>query len=99
MSKSKHHELSPEEQHVLEHGHLSLLTSPEDLARCDEAIIEHHYLHNVTLVGEHLRYAFIWAKRPGGNAMPTISTRRTTPCIPRLKRPNRFFLRVAETLC
>ena len=63
MSKSKHRKLSPEEQHVLEHGHLRLLTSPEDIARCDEAIIEHHYLHNVTLVGEHLRYAFIYKEQ------------------------------------
>ena len=60
MSKTKRRDLSPEEQHILEHGHLRLLTSPEDIAQCDEAIIKHHYLHNVTLVGEHLRYAFIY---------------------------------------
>jgi hypothetical protein len=63
MSKSKRRELSPEEQHVLEHGHIRLLTSPEDMARCDQAVIEHHYLHNVSLVGEHLRYAFIYKGR------------------------------------
>ena len=63
MSKSKRRELSPEEQRVLEHGHVRLLTSPEDVARCDEAIVEHHYLHNVSLVGEHLRYAFIYKGR------------------------------------
>jgi len=28
------------------------------VARCDQLIVQHHYLHNVTLVGEHLRYAF-----------------------------------------
>jgi hypothetical protein len=60
MSKTKRRDLSPEEQHILEHGHLRLLTSSEDIAQCDEAIIKHHYLHNVTLVGEHLRYAFIY---------------------------------------
>lgn len=60
MIKSTRRELSPAEQHVLEHGHLRLLTSAKDIARCDQAIIEHHYLHNVTLVGEHLRYAFIY---------------------------------------
>lgn len=60
MSKHKRREISDDEQHVLEHGHLRLLTSPEDIARCDEAIIQHHYLHNVTLVGEHLRYAFVY---------------------------------------
>jgi hypothetical protein len=63
MSKSKRRELSAEEQHVLDHGHIRLLTSPEDMARCDHAIVEHHYLHNVSLVGEHLRYAFIYQGR------------------------------------
>jgi hypothetical protein len=63
MSKSKRRELSPEEQHVLEHGHIQLLTSPKDIARCDQVIIEHHYLHSVSLVGEHLRYAFIYKGR------------------------------------
>jgi hypothetical protein len=58
MSKSKRRKLTPEEQHVLDHGHLRLLSSPEDVARCDEAIIEHHYLRNASLVGEHLRYAY-----------------------------------------
>jgi hypothetical protein len=59
MSKNKRRELSSEEQQVLEDGHLRLLTTPRDIERCDQAIIQHHYLHNVTLVGEHLRYAFI----------------------------------------
>jgi Domain of unknown function (DUF4338)/DDE_Tnp_1-associated/Transposase DDE domain len=63
MSKSKRRELSPDEQHILEHGHVRLLSSPEDIGRCDQAIIEHHYLHNVSLVGEHLRYAFIYKGR------------------------------------
>ena len=63
MGKSKRRELSAEEQHVLDHGHIRLLTTPEDMARCDRAIIEHHYLHNVSLVGEHLRYAFIYKGR------------------------------------
>lgn len=56
MCKKKRRDLSPDEQHTLEHCHLRLLTSPDDIARCDRAIIDHHYLHNVTLVGEHLRY-------------------------------------------
>jgi predicted transposase YbfD/YdcC len=63
MCKNKLRDLSTDEQHILEHGHIRLLTSPEDIARCDQAIIEHHYLHNVTLVGEHLRYAFIYKGR------------------------------------
>ena len=60
MCKAKRRDLSADEQHILENGHLRLLTSPEDIARCDQAIVKHHYLHNVTLVGEHLRYAFIY---------------------------------------
>jgi hypothetical protein len=60
MSKTKRPELSADEQHVLDHGHLRLLTSKEDAARCDRSIIQHHYLHNASLVGEHLRYAFIY---------------------------------------
>lgn len=63
MSKSKRRELSPEEQQVLDHGHIRLLTTPQDLDRCDRAIIEHHYLHSASLVGEHLRYAFIYQGR------------------------------------
>lgn len=60
MSKHKRRELSADEQHVLEHGHLRLLTSAPDITRCDEAIVQHHYLKNVALVGEHLRYAFVY---------------------------------------
>jgi hypothetical protein len=63
MSKSKRRELSADEQHVLDHGHLRLLTTKEDIARCDQAILQHHYLHDVTLVGEHLRYAFVYKGR------------------------------------
>ena len=60
MCKRKRRDISADEQHILEHGHLRALTSAEDIARCDQAIVEHHYLHDVTLVGEHLRYAFIY---------------------------------------
>ena len=38
---------------------MRLLSSAPDVAKCDQAIIAHHYLQSVTLVGEHLRYAFI----------------------------------------
>jgi hypothetical protein len=62
MSKSKS-ELGPDEGHVLEHGHLELLTSREEIARGDQFVVEHHYLHHVTLVGEHLRYAFVYKGR------------------------------------
>ena len=63
MSKNKRRELSAEEQHVLEHGHIRLLSSASEIAQCDQAIVEHHYLHNVNLVGEHLRYAFVYKGR------------------------------------
>jgi hypothetical protein len=63
MSKRKARHVAPDEQHVLEHGYLLLLTSPKDIAQCDEAIRQHHYLHGVTLVGEHLRYAFVYRGR------------------------------------
>src|SRR6266498_996218 len=63
MSKSKRRELSPDEQHILEQGHIRLLSSAEDIGRCDQAIVEHHYLHSMSLVGEHLRYAFIYKGR------------------------------------
>ena len=60
MSKKKHGAISPEEQHILENCQLRLLSSAEDVSRCDEAIVEHHYLHQVALVGEHLRYGLIY---------------------------------------
>lgn len=60
MSKTQRRDLAADEQHVLEHGHLRWLTSTAELARCDELIVQHHYLHDVTLVGEHLRYAFVY---------------------------------------
>jgi len=60
MGKHKRRELSADEQHILEHGRLQLLTRAEQISRCDQAIIEHHYLHDVTLVGEHLRYGFVY---------------------------------------
>ncbi|MBM3835322.1 MAG: formamidopyrimidine-DNA glycosylase, partial [Verrucomicrobia bacterium] len=52
MSKPKCRDISAEAQHVLDHGHIRLLTSPEDIQRCDALIVEHHYLHAVTLAGE-----------------------------------------------
>jgi hypothetical protein len=63
MSKKQRRDLTAEEQHVLEHGHLQLLTSRQDITCCDQIIIQHHYLHDVTLVGEHLRYAFVYKGR------------------------------------
>ena len=63
MSKSKRPDLPADQEHILEHGHLRLLISKEDIARCDQAILEDHYLHSVGMVGEHLRYAFVYKGR------------------------------------
>jgi len=52
--------LTHEEQDVLEHCQLELLESAEQIQRCDELIVEHHYLHHANLVGEHLRYAVVY---------------------------------------
>jgi len=56
MAKSKRPRLSANEQEILDHLQVRLLTSPQDRARCDQCIVEHHYLKDATLVGEHLRY-------------------------------------------
>lgn len=63
MAKSKRRQLSVDEQHVLEHAQVRLLSSRKDTARCDELIVEHHYLHDATLVGEQLRYAITYQGR------------------------------------
>jgi hypothetical protein len=60
MSRAKRRDLSAEEQRVLDHLQVRLLSDSEDISRCDELILEHHYLHDATLVGEHLRYAAIY---------------------------------------
>jgi hypothetical protein len=56
MAKSKRRILSANEQHVLDHLQVRLVSSPKDQARCDEFIVEHHYLKDATLIGEQLRY-------------------------------------------
>ena len=56
MAKSKRPKLSANEQDVLDHLQVRLVTSPKDKAWCDKLIVEHHYLKDATLVGEQLRY-------------------------------------------
>jgi hypothetical protein len=63
MSKAKRPDVSVDEQQILEHSRLQLLQGAADIQRCDRAILEHHYLHNVTLVGEHLRYGLLYKGR------------------------------------
>ncbi|MGH7957689.1 MAG: Druantia anti-phage system protein DruA, partial [Opitutaceae bacterium] len=55
-AKAKFRRPGASEQLVLEHLQVRLLTEPDELARCNALIVEHHYLHNATLVGEHARY-------------------------------------------
>jgi Domain of unknown function (DUF4338) len=54
-NKSRHRHPSPDEQHVLEHLTVRPV-QPGEVARCDQLIVEHHYLKSAELVGEHLRY-------------------------------------------
>jgi hypothetical protein len=63
MSRAKRKEVTPNEQQILDHGRVLLLKRPADCARCDELIVEHHYLKDATLVGQHLRYAFVYKGR------------------------------------
>lgn len=58
MSKLKFrfHRPCPTEQHVLEHMSVRLVTDCGEQDRFDPLLVEHHYLHSATLVGEHLRY-------------------------------------------
>jgi hypothetical protein len=56
MGKSKRPKLSANEQDILDHLQVRLVTSAKDKARCDKLIVEHHYLQDATLVGEQLRY-------------------------------------------
>lgn len=62
MSKSKLRFRRPtaEEQVVLLGMTVKLLDRPQDLQKCNQILIEHHYLKSAKLVGEQLRYAVIW---------------------------------------
>jgi predicted transposase YbfD/YdcC len=54
---------SADEQTVLRQMQLKLLVRPKDIQRCDQILVEHHYLHSAQLVGEQLRYAVVWQGR------------------------------------
>lgn len=62
MSGNKRRPLSPDEQTVLDHLQVRPLRTDE-FARCDELIVREHYLHDATLVGEHLRYVATYKGR------------------------------------
>jgi hypothetical protein len=59
---SRHRRPAPSEQHVLEHLTVRLV-QPHELRRCDRLIVEHHYLKNACVVGEHLRYVATYQGR------------------------------------
>lgn len=63
MSQTQHPSVSPEEQTLLDQFQVRLLTRPEEIARGDELIVQEHYLHDATLVGEQLRYVAIFQGR------------------------------------
>lgn len=62
MSKNQFRFRRPtaDEQTVLMGMSLKLLVQPQDLQKCDQILIEHHYLKSAKLVGEQLRYAVTW---------------------------------------
>jgi len=62
MSKSKVRFRRPtaEEQVVLTAMTVKLLERPQDIQKCSQILVEHHYLKSARLVGEQLRYAVIW---------------------------------------
>lgn len=49
-----------DEQIVLSGMTVRLLERPTDIQKCDQILIEHHYLKSAKLVGEQLRYAVTW---------------------------------------
>ena len=54
--KSRFRRPSPTEQHILEHLSVRLVTDRGEQERLDQLLVEHHYLHSASLVGEQLRY-------------------------------------------
>jgi predicted transposase YbfD/YdcC len=59
-SQSRFRRPTPDEQTVLSQMTVKLLDRPEDLRKCDQILVEHHYLKSAKLVGEQLRYAVLW---------------------------------------
>ena len=58
MQKSKVRFRRPtaDEQTVLSALNVKLLVRLQDIQKCDQVLIEHHYLHSAQLVGEQLYY-------------------------------------------
>lgn len=60
MDPTKSVRLPPSEQEILDHPEILELTERDQVQRCDALITQHHYLHDASLVGEHLRYAALY---------------------------------------
>jgi hypothetical protein len=60
--RSRHRRPAPDEQQVLEHLSVRLV-QPHEIRRCDRLLVEHHYLQNACVVGEHLRYVATYQGR------------------------------------
>jgi len=58
--KSRFRRPTADEQTVLREMHVKLLVTRKDIQKCDQILIEEHYLHSAQLVGQQLRYALIW---------------------------------------
>ena len=56
MKRAHRPVLSPEQQQILESVEVRLVTDAQERERFDQMLIEGHYLHNVQIVGEQLRY-------------------------------------------
>lgn len=59
MDPTKSVRVPSSEQDILDHLEVLELTERDQFQRCDALITEHHYLHDASLVGEHLRYAAV----------------------------------------
>lgn len=63
MTGTRRKTVSTDEQTVLDELEVRPLSLGEEVARCDELIVEEHYLHDATLVGRHMRYVATYGGR------------------------------------
>ena len=56
MRRAHRPNLSPEQQQLLEGVDVRLVTEPQERGHFDQLMVQGHYLHNVLIVGEQLRY-------------------------------------------
>ena len=63
MKRSYRPIITPEQQLLLDRVELRLVVDREERNRFDQELIEGHYLHNVEMVGEQLRYVAEYEKQ------------------------------------